>query len=74
MPSELTGFDLSKLDLLDTKSRSLPSCFQEVTVAPNRLGVSNVGLGARIGVWPMWFARGHGVCIWPTWNGMNDTY
>jgi hypothetical protein len=37
MPSELTGFELSKLDLLDRKSRSLPPCFHEVTVAPKRL-------------------------------------
>ena len=37
MPSELTGFELSKLDLLDKKSRSLPPCFHEVTVAPKRL-------------------------------------
>ena len=37
MPSELTGFELSKLDLLERKSRSLPPCFHEVTVAPKRL-------------------------------------
>jgi hypothetical protein len=37
MPSELTGFELSKLDLLDRKSRSLPPDFHEVTVAPKRL-------------------------------------
>jgi len=37
MPSELTGFELSKLDLLDRNSRSLPPCFHEVTVAPKRL-------------------------------------
>lgn len=37
MPSELTAFELSKLDLLDKNNRSLPPCFQEVTVAPKRL-------------------------------------
>jgi hypothetical protein len=37
MPSELTALELSKLDLLDKNNRSLPPCFQEVTVAPNRL-------------------------------------
>lgn len=40
MPSELTAFELSKLDLLDKKSRSLPPCFQDVTVAPNKLMIS----------------------------------
>lgn len=49
MPSELTAFELSKLDLLDRNRRSLPPCFQDVTVAPNRLRFSSIHLNAWIG-------------------------